>query len=180
MSNNLIEKAYKELEENINSNDLNCFQENLVEQLRKYEADGVGYVKQLFELFEKHPSVYWGEPGAIVHYLESLDRGLYEKELIASIERCPVDHTIWMLNRVCNSKKTKEEINKYCDIFKKVIQKKFLNDNVINSAESFLNYQNKRLAQIDNAHNIDSHSTNKNALNDIFGFLNSINIKPKK
>ena len=178
MSNNLIEKAYKELEENINSNDLNCFQKNLVEQLRKYEADGVGYVKQLFELFEKHPSVYWGEPGAIVHYLESLDRDLYEKELIASIERCPVDHTLWMLNRLCNSKHTKEEINKYCNIFKDVVEQKNLDSNVVSSAEHFFNYQNKRLNQIYNE-NSSSDLSSKN-MNNLFDVLSFIKIKPKK
>lgn len=178
MSSKLIEKAFEEIESNINSDDLNFFQENLVDKLKSHDDSIAKYLKRVFELFEKYPKACWGEQGVIVHYLESLDNCLFENELIASIERCPVDHTLWMLNRLCNSKHTKEEINKYCNIFKDVVEQKNLDSNVVSSAEHFFNYQNKRLNQIYNE-NSSSDLSSKN-MNNLFDVLSFIKIKPKK
>lgn len=174
MNKNLIEKAFEELEMNINSDDSSSYQEKLVEQLKNSESDSANYLTRIFNLFEKYPDAYWGDPGVIVHYIESMDRTVYENELISSIERCPVEHTLWMLNRICNSKKTKDEINIYCNIFQSTAQKKYVNSNVLNSAVDFLNYQKKRIAEMD------SVNTNNSINDNILGFLGSIKFKPKK
>lgn len=178
MSSKQIEKAFEEIESNIDSDDLGIFQEKLVDQLKGLGSVSDRYVNQIFELFEKYPEAYWGEPGAFVHYLESLDDSIYEAGLIASIERCPVCHTLWMLNRLCNSRHTAEEINKYCEIFKNVAEQKSLDSTVTDSAEGFLNYQNKRLAQMNNENSSSGQPSDN--MNNLLDFLSHIKLKPKE
>lgn len=178
MSSEQIEKAFEEIESNIDSDDLDIFQEKLVDQLRDFGSVSDRYVKQIFELFEKYPGAYWGEPGAFVHYLESLDDSIYEAGLIASVERCPVCHTLWMLNRLCNSRHTAEEINKYCGIFKNVSERDGTDSAAAASAKEHLDYQTRRLAQMNNENSPSGQPSDN--LNNLLDFLSHIKLKPKE
>lgn len=149
MSTNSVEEAFAKLEENIELDDLflSEFQENLIEQLNNSSSDEK-YLNRIFELFEKYPGADWGMPGELVHYLESQDTCLFEKALISSIERCPVDHTLWMLNRQCNSKHNKEDIDKYCSIFKNAAERDDVSKSAVESAADFLEYQQERIRNL--------------------------------
>lgn len=148
MAEDIIEKAFAELEANIDQDELYLadYQTALVQQLEN--CDPEKYIRRVFGLFEKYPSADWGMPGELVHYLESLDGVLRERELIASVERCPVSHTLWMLNRQCNSKRTKEEAEPYCGIFRAVMERDGISDGIRNEVRSYLDYQSRRLGNL--------------------------------
>ena len=57
----------------------------------------------LFRLLERHPDYDFGAPGAVVHFLESMDRADYEQLLLDSFKRQPTTHTTWMLHRLMNA-----------------------------------------------------------------------------
>lgn len=65
------------------------------------DVDGES-LEALLRLFEDHPEADFGMPGPIVHFLERFYKRGYEPELLKSIERTPVPHTLWMLNRIIN------------------------------------------------------------------------------
>ena len=65
-------------------------------------------IEPLLQLFERHPTAYFGDPGAIVHFIEQFG-GEYENFLAASVKRTPTSTTVWMLNRCINAEEHKEE-----------------------------------------------------------------------
>jgi len=56
----------------------------------------------IFAYMEKYPDAYLGAPGPLVHFIEK-SFPAYTSELIASIKRRPVGHTLWMANRILNA-----------------------------------------------------------------------------
>ncbi len=58
----------------------------------------------IFEFFEQHPAAELGEPGPLVHLIEESYPGGYEEQLLESLARKPVHHTVWMANRLLNNK----------------------------------------------------------------------------
>ncbi len=65
-------------------------------------------IEPLLQLFERHPIAYFGDPGAIVHYIEQFG-GEYEDFLAESVKRIPTSTTVWMLNRCINAGERTEE-----------------------------------------------------------------------
>lgn len=65
-------------------------------------------VETLLQLIERHPTAYFGEPGAIVHFIERFEAE-YEKYLVESLKRTPAITTVWMLNRCINAGENTEE-----------------------------------------------------------------------
>src|SRR5262245_31321139 len=59
-------------------------------------------VVTVLRFMENNPSLDYGSPGALVHFVERFSGPAYEIELLASLMRRPTDHTVWMLNRVIN------------------------------------------------------------------------------
>jgi hypothetical protein len=55
----------------------------------------------IFRFMEQNPQADFGSPGPVVHILEDL--GGYEPALLASVQRTPISHTLWMINRILNS-----------------------------------------------------------------------------
>jgi hypothetical protein len=76
--------------------------EELTNQLRTNE-DGYLACKSLILLMERHPQVEFGIPGEPIHTIEKFV-GHYEDFLYESLERKPTMMTVWMLNRIINSK----------------------------------------------------------------------------
>lgn len=56
----------------------------------------------IFDFFELHPAADVGSPGPLVHLIEKTSPGRYEEQLLASLARKPVHHTVWMANRLLN------------------------------------------------------------------------------
>ena len=49
-----------------------------------------------------NPSVDFGMPGELVHFVEQFYKNGYEELLIASVSEKPTPHNIWMLHRCYN------------------------------------------------------------------------------
>lgn len=89
------------LVDNIASDDFITTSYALCEELE--EADPTGQsIEPLLRLIENHPHADLGAPGPIVHFVEEFYGRGYESLLVESVRRCPVPHTLWMLNRIIN------------------------------------------------------------------------------
>lgn len=97
-------------------------------------------VEPLLQLFERHPTAYFGNPGAIVDYIEQW-AGEYESFLVASAKRTPTSTTVWMLNRCINAGKHTEE---FMDILKEIAGRTDVDKNIKESAQEFMDFQANR------------------------------------
>src|SRR5690242_2618518 len=75
-----------------------------------WSAAGAGLetVEPILRFLESNPDLDVGSPGPLVHFVERFYGHGYESTLIASVERRPTPHTVWMLNRVINGTKDAE------------------------------------------------------------------------
>ena len=90
----------QDLENAVKSEDLLQTQE-VIEKIKK-ETDAFEYIAPMLRLMEENPNLDFGDPGPMVHFMESYYRKGYEQLLVQSIKRKPTAHTIWMLNRILN------------------------------------------------------------------------------
>jgi hypothetical protein len=69
-----------------------------------WSAGGVGIesIEPILRFIEDHPSLDYGTPGPLVHFIEGFYLKGYEEKLIESVGRKPTMLTVWMLNRVLN------------------------------------------------------------------------------
>jgi len=63
-------------------------------------------VEPILRFMESHPTIDFGSPGPLVHFVERFHGAAYVDALVASIRRRPTAHTAWMLNRVINGAPT--------------------------------------------------------------------------
>ena len=97
-------------------------------------------IEPLLQLFERHPVAYFGDPGAIVHFIEQFD-GEYENALAASVKRTPTSTTVWMLNRCINAGARTEE---FMDILKEITGRADVDKGIKESAQEYLDFQANR------------------------------------
>lgn len=97
-------------------------------------------IEPLLQLLERHPIAYFGDPGAIVQFIEQFG-GKYEDFLLASVKRTPTSTTVWMLNRCINAGERTEE---FMDILKEVADRADVDKEIQESAQEFLDYQANR------------------------------------
>ena len=97
-------------------------------------------VEPLLQLFERHPTAYFGDPGAIVDFIEQFG-GEYEKSLASSVKRTPTSTTVWMLNRCINAGKHTEE---FMDILKEIAGRTDVDKNIKENAQEFVDFQANR------------------------------------
>ncbi len=64
--------------------------------------DALETVEPILRFMEENPELDFGTPGPLVHFVEQFYRRGYESKLIDSLERRPIKHTVWMLNRIIN------------------------------------------------------------------------------
>ena len=60
-------------------------------------------VEPILELIATNPTVDFGNPGELVHFVEQFYKKGYEDLLIASVLKQPSPHNIWMLHRCFNA-----------------------------------------------------------------------------
>src|SRR5690242_3477542 len=70
-----------------------------------HEKDGIDAVEPILLYMEQNPTLDFGTPGPLVHFVERFYGQGYEGKLIDSLCRRPTPHTVWMLNRVINGTK---------------------------------------------------------------------------
>lgn len=97
-------------------------------------------VEPLLQLFERHPTAYFGDPGAIVHFIEQFG-GEYENYLAASVKRAPADTTVWMLNRCINAGAHTEE---FIGILKEIAGRADVDASIKERAQEYLDFQTNR------------------------------------
>ncbi|MBD5135481.1 MAG: hypothetical protein HDT39_05885 [Lachnospiraceae bacterium] len=102
-----------------------------------YKSDAV---EPLLQLFERHPKAYFGDPGAIVDFIEQFG-GEYENSLAASVKRTPTITTVWMLNRCINAGEHTEE---FMDILKEIAGRTDVDKDIKESVQEFVNFQANR------------------------------------
>lgn len=94
-------------------------------------------VEPLLQLFERHPTTYFGNPGAIVDFIERFG-GEYENSLAASVKRIPTSITVWMLNRCINVGKHTDE---FIDILKEIAGRTDVDKDIKESVQEFVDFQ---------------------------------------
>ncbi len=97
-------------------------------------------IEPLLQLFERHPTAYFGDPGAIVDFIEQFS-GEYENSLAASVRRTPTSTTVWMLNRCINAEKHAEE---FMSILKEVAGRNDVDGCIKERAQEFIDFQENR------------------------------------
>jgi len=80
----------------------------IVEELRANQSS-LEHVDAILRFMEQNPSVDFGTPGPLVHFVETFYKRGYEALLLESVSRKPTSHTIWMLNRILNGTKDSGE-----------------------------------------------------------------------
>ena len=137
-----IEEIISELKEIRieNSEDFNNLDrvDELCDGLTKL-PNGALACQTLVELIERHPNIEFGMPGTPVHVLESFD-GHYETYLYDSLKRRPTELTVWMLNRIINSK-TGNERDELLELLKMSMTNENADEQTRETAKDFLEFQ---------------------------------------
>lgn len=104
-----IEQEIARIEASIEYDEVDTFiMENSIDAITKAGYNQEAIVP-LLQLLERHPITYFGDPGAIVHFIEHFNPE-YEEYLVESLKRTPTITTIWMLNRCINGREHAEEL----------------------------------------------------------------------
>ena len=94
-------------------------------------------IEPLLQLLERHPTAYFGDPGAIVHFIEKFG-GEYENSLVASVKRTPTSTTVWMLNRCINAG---EHIEEFMGILKEIAGRTDVDKDIKKRAQEYVDFQ---------------------------------------
>jgi hypothetical protein len=92
--------------------------ESLTEEWTSTGA-GVETIEPILRFMESHPSLDFGSPGPLVHFVERFYGRGYEQRLLQSIQRRPIALTAWMLNRVINGTKDAGTRMSFIDLMEK-------------------------------------------------------------
>ena len=115
----------------------------LIEELEQSGA-GIEAVEPILRFMEEHPLLELGVPGSLVHFVETFADERYEPLLLASLRRRPTSHTVWMLNRVINGKKSRVDRLALCVEMGAARNHPLADDETRLSAQEFLDLHNDR------------------------------------
>src|SRR5689334_18666609 len=99
-------------------------------------------IHEMFLVMERLPESNLGSPGPLVHSLERM--GSYKEELSTSVLRAPALLSIWMVNRILNTKLTNEERTFYLNLLTSVAVNPNASISLREEAKGFLEFQAKR------------------------------------
>ena len=131
---NELNAIIKKIEDNINRDDFEMVITDCMEDIKR-NHNQLASVKPLLQLMERNPLIHFGEPEAIVHFVETFYKKGYEEELVDSIKRKPALHTVWMLNRIINGADNKEY---YLSLLKEICENKSYDKEIRDEALHFL------------------------------------------
>lgn len=138
-----VEKKTLEIIERLNgcvkNNDFIYKSEIIVNDLRSCQ-DSRDAIDLLFRLIEDNPTVDFGMPGPLVHFLESFYGNGYEEKLLESLRRSPTFPTVSMLNRLINGVSLIER-DTYLTILHKVFYRTDVSQKIRSLAKDFYNHQ---------------------------------------
>jgi hypothetical protein len=117
-----------------------------------YLEDALGCIDELdnqkavfdeaFLFFESHTNADLGMPGPLVHFIEKF-YPKYLDELSASVERVPTKYTVWMINRILNSKIESSVREHLLNLLHKVSRNQEVDDVIREQAIEHIKYQEK-------------------------------------
>lgn len=117
-------------------------------------------IEPIIKLIEENPEVDFGNPGSLIHYLDSLNDESYEILLIKSLKRKPTEHTLFMFNRIINSKE--ECIKGQCiSILESLINSQNMTKELEYIVKGYLSFQKNGYLKVDNAEEVDIVLTKK-------------------
>lgn len=87
---------------------------------------------------EMNPSIDYGMPGPLVHFVETYFGRGYEQKLVDSVRRRPTEHTLWMLNRVINGAYSREAERHFIDVLREASKNELVDAYTQGVAASFL------------------------------------------
>jgi hypothetical protein len=90
--------------------------------------------KLVFTFFENYPDADVGNPGPLVHLLES-KYPAYMTELVESLENKPTYMTVFMLSRVLNSKLPESDRSRYMSLLKEISERETANEMAVQNAK---------------------------------------------
>jgi hypothetical protein len=93
----------------------------------------------MFGLLERFPDAEFGSPGPLVHELEAIPG--YLPLLRDSVRRQPTYHTVWMINRLLNSKLPSEQRASWLLELSAALEHPLASKQARKSAEHFLGAQ---------------------------------------
>lgn len=76
-------------------------EEELIQAINAYPNPGE-FVEPVLELIGNNPTVDFGMPGDLVHFVEMFSNKGYEELLVESVMKTPTAHNIWMVHRCYN------------------------------------------------------------------------------
>lgn len=91
-------------------------------------------VEPILEIIGTNPTVDFGAPGDLVHYVECFSNKGYEELLIESVRKTPTPHNIWMLHRCFNNPKDNRQ-----DIYRALVKELLGSDAVSDDVKSEIN-----------------------------------------
>lgn len=113
----------------------------VVDRLRELERPR-NFVPFLFQWFENNSHFDLGSPGPFVHFIEEeLD---YFDLLVSSVMRKPMTTTVWMINRIANSKSNYEELENWVNLLRVAANHLLADQDTIDSALDFIKHQESR------------------------------------
>jgi len=130
---------FDELKEAVLNEDL--YETNQIIEKIKGEKNILEYIEYMLKLIENNADLDFGNPGPMVHFMETYYEKGYEDLLLESVQRCPTLQTIWMVNRIINNPNAKNK-QKYIDILILLTENKDLNKNIIDRIKELINYHN--------------------------------------
>lgn len=119
------------------------YETNEILEKVKQEGDAFEYLNPLFKLMEANPDFEFGEPGPIVHFMETFYKSGYEEMLLESIGRHPIRQTIWMLNRIINDPNLVDK-QRYFSVLESLLRRKDIPQNVMVEIEEFYKFQQRK------------------------------------
>lgn len=108
-----IEEIIKRLKENAKPYEEYFIDPEVMEAMY-HIANGSELIKPILELIGNNPTVDFGSPGYLVHFVESFYGKDYIELLINSVKKTPTPHNIWLLHRCYN-------VDRDNDIYKKTV-----------------------------------------------------------
>ena len=82
------------------------------------------------------PSVDFGMPGELVHFVEQFYKNGYEELLIASVSEKPTPHNIWMLHR-CYNDIDNPQHEKFAEVIKKLKNEESISTEIQSAIDEF-------------------------------------------
>lgn len=99
---------------------------------------GIEAVEPILRFMEEHPSIDFGMPGALVHFVERFYGKGYENNLIESVKKKPTPVTVWMLNRIINGAKYPQLKSQCIEIMKQIKANPLATEAVLEITNRFL------------------------------------------